>query len=755
MKFGDYLLQNQNQAWREDYLDYDALKGLIKVLEDQLAQMNTADLATRGTSLTVPPQTNASGMPVLRQSTPATQEDFYRLLEKEMSKIEVFTKTKVKAVRAQLAQVESQLAQRGDASSSSPSSSSPHLSQLSRQVGEAGEEFLQLEKYVNLNFMGFHKILKKHDRRLPNPCKAFYVGRLYDQSWVRGDFSDVFVKVSRLYSQIRGDDDAPAAENSRQDFVRSTRKYWVHTEDISHVKYIILQHLPVLLQKSMGGETDSQLVNSIYIDNYAMELYHGRLDKTPGAIALRFRWYGTGTPETAFVERKTHREKWAQEISVKERFVVPEKQVLPLLTGAFDIKAEAEKMRSKGKSEEDIRGVVELASEVQQAISSKQLRPVMRTQYMRTAFQHANDATVRISIDTNLCMINERSDESAHCVRWYRNPDKKVPLNEITRFPHAVLEVKLQLKEEGATPQWVRELLESGMLQEVHKFSKFIHGCAVLLPEDVQAQPYWIDDVTLRDSIEACGSAAILDQSKGANEHYQHLLPHDEKGNPKVPKKSFLHQGEDQGAHSSVVGAGGGGSQGDNDLDLEEYGLGWDGVENGCWGENGAANACIAETCDWAMAWKAERITAQKVEPKLFFANERTFIHWLHNAVLLTSISVGVLAFGHSDSKSCPPPSRGSLAPFSLPSLFLTSPVQAALTFTPSSCCPWPSSSSRTQLSRTCGARGSSARAPANAGTIPLAPSSSLSSSSSRSRFSSCSSSTMFSFHQGDSLLQP
>ena len=296
MKFGEYLQQNQNHAWRDDYLDYDALKGLIKVLEDQLAQMNTADLATRGTSLTVPPQTNASGMPVLRQSTPATQEDFYRLLEKEMSKIEVFTKTKVKAVRAQLAQVESQLAQRNAAtsSSSSPSShsSSPSLAQLSRQVGEAGEEFLQLEKYVNLNFMGFHKILKKHDRRLPNPCKAFYVGRLYDQSWVRGDFSDVFVKVSRLYSLIRGDDDAPAAESSRQDFVRSTRKYWVHTEDISHVKYIILQHLPVLLQKSMGGETDSQLVNSIYsIRKQAAEAALTREVGEPTIVPpVRWRW---------------------------------------------------------------------------------------------------------------------------------------------------------------------------------------------------------------------------------------------------------------------------------------------------------------------------------------------------------------------------------------------------------------------------------------------------------------------------------
>jgi SPX domain protein involved in polyphosphate accumulation len=45
--------------------------------------------------------------------------------------------------------------------------------------------------------------------------------------------------------------------------VRSTRKYWVHTEDVSRVKYVILQHLPVFLQNTMAGETDSQLVNSV------------------------------------------------------------------------------------------------------------------------------------------------------------------------------------------------------------------------------------------------------------------------------------------------------------------------------------------------------------------------------------------------------------------------------------------------------------------------------------------------------------
>jgi SPX domain protein involved in polyphosphate accumulation len=206
-----------------------------------------------------------------------------------------------------------------------------------------------------------------------------------------------------------------------------------------------LQHLPVFLQKTMQGETDSQLVNSVYLDNLSMELYNGRLDKTPGAIALRHRWYGTGTPELVFVERKTHRESWAGELSVKERFIIPESKVPSLMAGKFDLQGELQRLKDKGKKEEDVKEWYTLASEVVQAINSKQLVPTMRTQYMRVAFQIPFDATVRVSLDTNLTMINERTKETMNGTRWFRDPQTAVPLSEITRFPHAVLEVKLQV----------------------------------------------------------------------------------------------------------------------------------------------------------------------------------------------------------------------------------------------------------------------------------------------------------------------
>lgn len=37
-------------------------------------------------------------------------------------------------------------------------------------------------RYVNLNYLGFHKILKKHDKNLPHaPCQQFYVAHLHHQ----------------------------------------------------------------------------------------------------------------------------------------------------------------------------------------------------------------------------------------------------------------------------------------------------------------------------------------------------------------------------------------------------------------------------------------------------------------------------------------------------------------------------------------------------------------------------------------------
>jgi hypothetical protein len=260
-------------------------------------------------------------------------------------------------------------------------------------------------------------------------------------------------------------------------------------------------------------DTKDSAITSIYYDNpEKWDLYEGRLKKSEGAEAIRLRWYGGMDVEQIFVERKTHREDWTGEKSVKARFGIKEKNVNAYMKGDLLPAAIFEKARKDGKKptkaiDEDER----LAKEIQYSIIKKGYEPVCRSFYHRTAFQLPADARVRISLDTELTMIREdnldgrkRSGDN-----WRRMdigidwPFSQLPAEDIERFPYAVLEVKLQTQVGQEPPEWVRELVASHLVEAVPKFSKFIHGVATLFPDRINLLPYWMPqmDVDIRKPI--------------------------------------------------------------------------------------------------------------------------------------------------------------------------------------------------------------------------------------------------------------
>ena len=54
-----------------------------------------------------------------------------------------------------------------------------------------------------------------------------------------------------------------------------------------------------------------------------------------------------------------------------------------------------------------------------------------------------------------------------HFPARYRDPSLPIHRTEITRFPHAILEIKLALPEGEQPPEWVRDLMDSGLITEV------------------------------------------------------------------------------------------------------------------------------------------------------------------------------------------------------------------------------------------------------------------------------------------------
>ena len=627
MKFGAYLDSNVRPDWKPYYINYKALKDLIKLGAQEAESVGGhSDGSPRATSLSV---ARAAGR------KDSAEERFFKRLEAEVSKVGAFTAELVALLRTKMTKLQAEVASIvGD--SSEDEKKKKELEQkrkaLLEQARALGDDFLALEKFVNLNYMGFHKILKKHDKNIPTaPCRQFYVSHLHHQPWVQGNYSDLMVQLSNLYSQLRGDQLAEAAGGSAQAFKRSTTKYWIKTDDVTTVKSIIIENMPVFVFNPENYTGDSQLVNSVYFDNESLELYHGRLDKKPGALAIRVRWYGPNEPKgksVCFVERKTHRESWKGEKSVKERFTLPEEKVVPYIEGEYTVEEYADGLRVKGKSEMDIEKASILFLEIQRTIEAKQLKPFIRTQYMRSAFQMGHDRTVSFTLDTNLIMLKENPEGHPTCAlagRWYRDPKLPIHRTEITKFPHAVLEIKLALPEGESPPEWVQNMMSSGLITEVHKMSKFIHGTAVLFPELVQAVPYWIDDESIRESIKQSGpdpyeiSSAALDANA--------LERHNRKPRKRRldPSKVVNHPLLGEAPTLALMQAG------------------------------AETDSSYTETPWWNPFHRSDgpRTTIpQRLEPKTFLASERTFMSWLHMAITLSSIAAALLAFASTAKKN-------------------------------------------------------------------------------------------------------
>ncbi|KXJ96008.1 VTC domain-containing protein [Microdochium bolleyi] len=516
MKFGEQLRSSVIREYQWYYIDYDKLKDELKNASGPPAdsEPNPSD-SKKG---------KGKSKPAKNQKT-WSEEDEQRFISMLYSELEkVYTKTKVKQSEIQrriavsdkeVKQVVSKVTERGLTEQGPPEED---FMLLEDDLSDIIADVHDLAKFVQLNYTGFYKIIKKHDKLTNWHLRPSFDSALKRKPFYNEDFDSEVIRLSKLYDLVRtrgnpvkGDS---AAGGSQGSFVRQTTKYWVHPDNITEVKLIILKHLPVLVfNANKEFDAADSAITSIYYDNTdKWDLYEGRLKKTEGAEAIRLRWYGGMQSDQIFVERKTHREDWTGEQSVKARFSMKEKNVNAYLRGDLLPQAIFEKARKEGKkSAKQLDEDEQLAREIQYSVLTKQYKPVCRSFYHRTAFQLPADARVRISLDTELTMTREDNLDGRQRAgdNWRRMdigidwPFNQLPDEDIVRFPYAVLEVKLQTQHGQEPPEWIRSLIASHLVEAVPKFSKFIHGTASMFPTRIKLLPYWMPqmDVDIRKPV--------------------------------------------------------------------------------------------------------------------------------------------------------------------------------------------------------------------------------------------------------------
>jgi len=447
---------------------------------------------------------------------------------------------------------------------------------------------------------------------------------------------------------------------------------WVHPENILEVKTYVMRRLPALYynpQTSKAAESagSDPTITSLYFDNSDFMLYNQKVDKAADASSLRLRWYGqlTERPETLF-EKKTIDGNGDSE---ETRFPIKDKYIEPFIKGDYKMEKSVEKLRDReGTEGNGVAALKKSVDEIRALIQENKLQPILRANYTRMAFQIPGDDKVRISIDTDLAFIREDAlDEDRPCrnpEEWHRSdvdrlgmkfPFSDLRQGEISKFPHALLEIKVRKGSSKKTNNWIGDLMSSHLLKEAPRFSKFVHGVAILFEDYVNSFPFWLSDLET-DIRKDPGSAFQEEQErnaqKAADEHAVGSFLGSKSASsfkPAVGSPAGV-AATDFGNRRSPAGI--------HDADGTDLHDESDQANKSSGAFSGLLSLTPFSNSKYARAHRVgpvqlppgvrepgkliKDMNPVRVEPKVWLANQRTFIKWQHISVLLASLSLGL-----------------------------------------------------------------------------------------------------------------
>ncbi|KAK7902314.1 Phosphate metabolism transcription protein [Exophiala xenobiotica] len=680
MRFGKTLSNSIYPPWKDKYLEYDKIKKLLR--EDE---------------------TSPQGRGGAGSWTEQDEENFvHELTTVQLEKVNQHQINTFNSIRDRAAACESKIPdpEKEDTGMSEDDRKAVAKDTL-KELDSISKDLNELRKFSRINYTGFLKAAKKHDRKrgLKYHVRPMLQVRLTQTPFNTEDYSPLLYRLSAMYSWARqtlGEEASgkEADTDVRPKDVYTAHKYWVHVDNLLEVKTYILRRLPVLVYnpqsvKVVNLSQSDPVLTSIYFDNQNFDLYNSKIEKTNAGDSVRLRWTGqlSDKPEIVLEKKTVGEDTESNDIRIR----IKEKYITPFLKGEYKMEKQIKKLEDRlGPDHQEVQDLKANVEEIQSFIKDKDLEPVLRASYTRTAFQIPGDDRIRISIDTDLAFIREDALDPDRPCRdsddWHRSdidkngmeyPYSAIKKGEISRFPHAVLEIKVKDSKFTRNNAWLHDLMNSHLVKEEKRFSKFVHGVAELFEDYVNSFPFWLSDLETdirRDPVTAYHEEQEREQKKAEDEMAvgsflagsKLASPKGKAGSPGKSPGKFLErrisgqysqsaQSQSRLRQSTQLEATAEEHDSDDDdgvqVEVRDSSKGGlrsflPAFSNSRYARrrrqrNPWENAPLPPGVKEPGFWIKDQGDL-KVEAKVWLANQRTFIKWQHIAVLLATLSLGL-----------------------------------------------------------------------------------------------------------------
>ncbi|KAI9048036.1 hypothetical protein LZ554_007834 [Drepanopeziza brunnea f. sp. 'monogermtubi'] len=687
MRFGKKLRNSIYPKWKDQYIDYAKLKNLLREDEEEDSRWTEEDESRFSDEI----------LTVQLEKVAAFQQETFKSLEQRTNA----AADKLKELAPEDASGSGSGRGSGSGSGSGNGKAkgdtwTARFKAIEAELDEIINETKELKKYSSINYTGFLKIVKKHDRKRGSNYKIRPIMLMSLSSRPfnsESGYSPLLNKLSIMYYAVRQQLDEteappgtsiPDAQSQIQNGERYTAyKFWVHPDNLLEVKTFILRRLPVLVyseQSSKDNESQGDpTLNSLYFDNPEFSLYNQKVDRQVDVSSLRIRWFGQFKSGPEFIiEKKLIHENGTSE---EQKFTIKEKYIQPFIKGEYKMEKSIQKMERQGQPEARVEEFKSTVADIQKFILEKELQPVLRAHYTRTAFQKPLDDRVRISIDTSVAFIREDAiDPDRPCRNpdsWHRldidegamvYPFANVNKGEISRFPYSILEIKVKDEVSKKHPQWVEDLMASHLVHKAPRFSKFVHGVASLFEDNVNNLPFWLGEleIDIRKDPQAAFDEEEERKAKQAETEQAvgSLLGGSVGKSYRAPVssplgKSYMQErmaAEERSGKAS--GRNGRGKSSTEDIDEGNEDNERDSGNQRSYGTMSSLFPSARSFTKYAQARKQQNVVLPpgvtkptllikdsgplQVEPKVWLANERAFLKWQHICVLLGVLAVSL-----------------------------------------------------------------------------------------------------------------
>jgi SPX domain protein involved in polyphosphate accumulation len=173
MKFGEELRSSMIKDYECSYLDYDGLKKLLKKAKPPKTTTTNATASSkspkgkgrsRGNGADAPPAAAGGGE---SRWTDADEENFCAALTRELAMVAMKQEVQKSQLQRQMAvtrgETKEAMGRLENLRAGEEGPSEHEFDLLERDIGDLIVQVHELSKYVQLNYTGFCKIIKKHD----------------------------------------------------------------------------------------------------------------------------------------------------------------------------------------------------------------------------------------------------------------------------------------------------------------------------------------------------------------------------------------------------------------------------------------------------------------------------------------------------------------------------------------------------------------------------------------------------------------